>query len=287
MIDAHCHLDDPRFAEDLAAVLGRAEAAGVTEYVLAGVSPSGWSAQEALAAAYPQMSLTVGLHPWLCARASDDQAQELLAQLRARLADPARPRPVAVGEIGLHRAADTADDSLLAQERLFHAQLELAAAHDLPVVLHILRAHERALQVLRAHGPLRHGGLMHSYSGAPELVRPYAALGLSFSFTGPVTYPGARRPLEAVRAVPPDRLLLETDAPDQAPAHARAEAQRDGRAVGARNEPAFLQEIAAAVAAARGESLEEVQRSTAENTRRLFRLGGARAAFLAPDSRAR
>jgi TatD DNase family protein len=125
-------------------------------------------------------------------------------------------------------------------------------------MLHCLRAHD-ALLALLADEPLPAGGVLHSYSGSAEQVRPYAAFGLHFSFAGPLTYERARKPALAARAVARDRLLLETDAPDQTPRPHRG-----------RNEPAYLVETAAALATGLGLPLAEVHALTTENARRLF-----------------
>jgi TatD DNase family protein len=127
-------------------------------------------------------------------------------------------------------------------------------------VLHALRALDPLLALLREE-PLPAGGVLHSYSGSAEQVAPLAALGLHFSFAGAVTHERARRPLRAARAVPPERLLVETDAPDQTPRPHRG-----------RNEPALLPGIAAALAAAVGLSTAELDARTSRNARALFRL---------------
>jgi TatD DNase family protein len=124
----------------------------------------------------------------------------------------------------------------------------------------MLRAADPLLAVLARDG-LPAGGALHSYSGSAEQVAPFARLGLHFAFAGPVTYEKARKPLLAARAVPPDRLLLETDAPDQTPRPHRG-----------RCEPGFLAEVRDALAAALGMTSAEVDALTSENARRLFRL---------------
>jgi TatD DNase family protein len=138
--------------------------------------------------------------------------------------------------------------------------LALARKHRLPALLHGLRAHDPLLALLERDG-LPPGGVLHSFSGSAEQVAPFARLGLHFAFAGPVTYERARKPLLAARAVPPDRLLLETDAPDQTPRPHRG-----------RCEPAYLVEVAAALAAALGRPVAEVDALTSANARRLFRL---------------
>jgi TatD DNase family protein len=144
------------------------------------------------------------------------------------------------------------------QIEVLRGHLRLARRFELPVVLHCLKAHD-ALLALLAEEPLPAGGVLHSFSGSAEQVRAYLRFGLHFSFAGPVTYETAKKPLAAVRAVPEDRLLLETDAPDQTP-----------RPHHGRNEPAFIAEIAAAVARSLGATVEDVDAVTTSNARALF-----------------
>ena len=126
-----------------------------------------------------------------------------------------------------------------------------------PLVIHVLRAHDAAPRILREERAGEVGGVMHSYSGGADLVPVYRDLGLCFSFAGPVTYPNARRPLEAARAVPNELLLAETDAPDQS-------------SRGGRSEPAYVADVIAALAAARGVSTEAMAALTTKNACRLF-----------------
>lgn len=260
VFDSHCHLHDARVV-DAAAQIERARAAGVRGFLLAGVEPEGWLAEEALARAHAGIALSYGVHPQLVAERTDGECDAMVAALEAALDDRGRFAPSAIGEIGLD-AAGARRASLERQERIFRAQLATARARDLPIVLHILRTHGEALRVLRGDGIPRAGGVVHSYSGSPELVRDYLALGLHLSFAGPVTWTNARRAAESVRATPRERLLVETDAPDQTP-----EAHRPGA-----NEPAFLVDVVAAVALLRGEPFDAVAAATERNARALFRL---------------
>jgi TatD DNase family protein len=138
--------------------------------------------------------------------------------------------------------------------------MRLARRHGLPVLLHCLKAHDALMAVL-AEEPPTFGGVLHSFSGAPDQVKKYASFGLHFSFAGPVTYEGAKKPVAAAREVPPGLLLVETDSPDQAP-----------RPYHGRCEPAYLLEVTQGVARARGASVEEIAELTSANARRLFRL---------------
>jgi len=240
---------------DPEAQIARARARGVGGFLLAGVAPDGWAVEEQLRAAHPEIAIAFGVHPQLIAEVDDAEADALVGALEPALAR----KPAAIGEIGLDGYGERRA-SLERQERAFRAQLALARQLELPVVLHVLEAHARALAILRADGLPRAGGVMHSYSGSAELVREYVALGLHLSFAGPVCNAHAPKIHAAARAAPAERLLVETDAPFQTPAPCRP----------AQNEPAFLVEIIAALAQIRGESADALARSTAENARRLF-----------------
>jgi TatD DNase family protein len=260
VIDTHCHLDRPEFDADRDAALARARAAGVTDVVVPAIGPDGWEGLAALAAANRGVHFGLGVHPQLLPELDPRGDDRRLAELEAALG---RGGAVAVGECGLDGGTAEAGAAIDRQVAVLRGHLALARRFGLPVILHALRALEPLLAVLREE-PLPAGGVLHSFSGSAEQVGPFAALGLHFSFAGPVTYERARKPLLAARAVPPGRLLLETDAPDQTPRPHRG-----------RNEPALLPLVAGAVAAALGRSPAELEAETARSARALFRLASA------------
>lgn len=260
MFDSHCHLHDRRVV-DPAGQIARARVAGVRGFLLAGVNPDGWRVEEELARAHAGVVVAYGVHPQRIAELDDQESDRMVCALEAALEEGARVRPVAVGEIGLDGARERRA-SLPRQERTFRSQLALARAHELPVVLHLLDAHGRALELLKQDGLPGAGGVVHSYSGSAELAREYLALGLYLSFAGPIGNPSARKLREAARKVPRERLLVETDAPFQTPLPHRPLA----------NEPAFLVANVAALAQIRGEPADELAAFTEENARRLFGL---------------
>lgn len=258
MIDTHCHLDRAEFDADRDAALARARAAGVTDVVVPAIGPEGWAGLAAWAARTPGVHFGLGIHPQLLPQLDPRDDDRHLADLEAALS---RGGAVGVGECGLDGASVEAGASLERQVAVLRAQLGLARRFRLPVMLHALRAHHAMLALLREE-PLPHGGVLHSFSGSAEQVGLFAALGLHFSFAGSVTYERAKKPLAAARAVPRERLLVETDAPDQTPR------PRQGR-----NEPAFVAEVAAGVAGALGVSVAAVDALTSANARALFGIG--------------
>ena len=236
MIDSHCHLDLAAFDADHEAVLARAAAAGVEGILVPAIRPATWDRVRALAGGPVRIAL--GIHPQIVPELAPGE-RALTAEALARAARDAGA--LAIGECGLDGA--TGEREL--QEELLRIHVRAARLAQLPLVVHVLRAHDV-------------GGVMHSYSGGADLVPVYRDLGFAFSFAGPVTYANARRPLEAVRAVPAELLLVETDAPDQAPASHR----------GGRSEPAFVVEIVAAIAVATGRA--DIAAVTAANARRVL-----------------
>jgi TatD DNase family protein len=258
VIDSHCHLDAPAFDADREAVLARAARAGVTDIVVPGVEPGGWTRLLGLAGAGTGVHAALGIHPQALPGLDPADDDRHLADLESLLA---RGGAVAVGECGLDGPVAAAGAPLDRQIAVLRGHLRIARRLGLPVILHSLRAGETMRELLAEDG-VPAGGVLHGFSGSAEQVAPLSALGLHFSFAGPVTYPSARKPIAAARAVPPERLLVETDAPDQTPVPHR----------GARNEPAHLPLVVEGLARALGTSASEVAARTARNARRLFRL---------------
>jgi TatD DNase family protein len=255
MIDTHCHLDDPSFEPDREAVVSRARSAGVTAIVIPAVRPRTFDRVRALAARYPEVRVALGVHPQIVPDLDDDERSAVPRWLARELSESGA---VAVGECGLDGGTGEQDE----QERLFLAQIAVARELRLPLLVHVLRAHDRAPRLLEEAGADAVGGILHSYSGGADLVARYRDLGFAFSFAGPITYENARRPVEAARAIPGELLCAETDAPDQAPSPHR----------GTRSEPAYLREIQRGLARARGVDEESLDRLVTGNARRVLRL---------------
>lgn len=263
LVDAHCHLNSGRLGAPVDEVVAEARAVGVETFVLAGVAPEEWRDQRALAARYPGAVFPVfGLHPQWIAEVDEAAVADGLAALERELAGAAPP--VALGETGLDGLTPARKASLALQEGAFREHLRLSARYDTPIVLHLLKATGRALEVLREVGVPPAGGVVHSFGGAPEVALAYVKMGLHVSFCGSLTYPQSRRLVAAAAALPLDRVLIETDTPDQAPHPHRGEVNR----------PALLPLVLHALAEARGEPVAHVAEATAANARRLYRLPG-------------
>lgn len=267
-IDAHCHLADPRWVNELNAVLDRSRAAGVGRWLQGGVDPQDWKRQRELVARHPEeIWPSFGLHPWWVRELSrsDSDIKAGLAELEAAIL---RGEARALGETGLDFSGDPALWEGAAKTRqvaAFEAQLRLGRAHRLPIVLHVVRAHGVALAILEAGGRLAAGGLVHSFSGSFESARRYIELGLLISVGASVVRRKGFETLKrAVVRIPPDALVLESDAPDQPP---EGWTERTGSPW---NEPASLREVAEAVGKLRGEPPEAVLDRSARNIERVF-----------------
>ncbi len=258
MIDAHCHLDDPRFDLDREEVLRQGREAGVTAWLVAGVDPHQWARGAALARSRADIGCAYGLHPWAVARmGSMGEVEQALAILHQRLEEE---EAAGLGETGLDASRFVPDGTLPLQTHAFIQQVGMSREKNLPLVLHVLKAHDSALALLRREGVGPAGGMVHSFSGSAEQAREYLRLGLHLSFGPSVCRPDAEKLRRAAREVPQDRLLAETDCPDQPPpTHA-----------GARNEPRWLTEVMASLAEIRREDPSKVAEFTAENARTLF-----------------
>lgn len=256
-IDGHCHLADLRWETRRDALLHAAQAAGITGWVQGGVDPEDWERQRVLKQAWPGVVPVFGLHPWWIA----EQTTPILEAAWQQLISTADL--VAIGETGLDRARQRGERaSYRFQRELFERHLQLAQDRKLPVILHIVQAHDEALTILSRFAGLQ--GLVHSFSESPALAERYLALGWHLSVGAEVTRPNAKL-TAAIPHIPADRLILETDAPDQAPFAA-------GRRKSGLNEPINLLVMAQATAELRGTSREEVLRTSTANLRKLFDL---------------
>ncbi|MGB0589570.1 MAG: TatD family hydrolase [Myxococcota bacterium] len=262
MIDAHCHLDLPAFRGQVSQALERASKAGVEAAIIAGVDPEGWDRQRELAAAHPNLHVTFGIHPWAVAKLDDEGLDAALGALDMALRPTDGVHPVGLGELGLDRGRRVPKDSVPRQIRAFRHQLALARACDLPVVLHVVKAHGLALELAKADNLPTAGAMVHAFSGSPEVATEWVRLGAHVSFSTAIARPQSRRLRAACRVIPSDRLLAETDSPDQS-----ADPSGHGH-----NEPAHLPLAISAIAASRGVSSGEIASLTVANTRRLFNL---------------
>ncbi|MCJ2542579.1 TatD family hydrolase [Thermostichus vulcanus] len=256
-VDTHVHLNYPDFAEDLPEVAQRWREAGIHRLVHSCVTPEEFPQLQAIADQYPEVFLSVGLHPLEARQWQPDMAAQI-AQLAA-----ADPRVVAIGETGLDfYKSDPADIEL--QKQAFQAQIAIAQSQDLALIIHCRDAaeatHQMLSQAIAEAGPVR--AVMHCWSGSPAETREFVALGCFVSFSGIVTFKNAQLVRDSALEVPLSQLLIETDCPFLAPTPFR----------GKRNEPAYVERVAHTLADLLHISPEQLAEQTSQNAAQLFRL---------------
>jgi len=255
LIDTHAHLDDQRFVDDLPDVLRRAEVAGVERVLTIGIDAATSRAAVELAGRHPLIRAVVGIQPNSLAETKPGDWDAIL-----KLTE--NPTVVGIGETGLDRYWDRAPLSL--QEEYFIRHLELCRRLARPVVVHCREAEADVVRVLRAEfdrsGPIR--GVMHSFTGDAATARACIEMGLHISFAGMVTFKNNQALRDVARAIPLDRLLVETDSPYLAPMPHR----------GKRNEPAFVKHTAECLAGVLAIPFADLAAPTTRNARVLFGL---------------
>jgi TatD DNase family protein len=258
-LDSHCHVTADEFVEDRAEVLDRAAAGGVEAFIGIG---SGYGVRHneravLLAEEDARVFAMVGVHPHEASELDADSRERLIAWL-------AHPRVVGVGECGLDYHYMNSPREV--QRSVFAEQLGWARDRELPVSLHVRgdepNAFDEALDIWQAEGDGRLQGVLHCYTGSTEFAKRAIDTGLLVSFSGILTFNGASELRDTARALPIDRLLVETDAPLLAPQGHR----------GQRNEPAWVAKVGAVLAETQGRAVEEVAAITTHNARQLFGL---------------
>ncbi|MCV6588087.1 MAG: TatD family hydrolase [Marinobacterium sp.] len=252
LIDTHCHLDFPVLRQQSSILLQAAADVGVSEVVVPGVLAENWEILQQFCASDIRLKPAFGLHPCFMSQHSECDLQ----RLPELLTDPAT---VAVGEIGLDLFIEGAD--LNAQRRLLVAQLQLAKQTELPVLLHVRKAHDQMLKELRQLR-LPRGGIVHAFSGSLQQARQYIALGFLLGFGGALSYERATKLRALVAELPLEAIVLETDAPDMPLSQWR----------GQPNRPERVAEVAQLIAQLRGIELAEVAAVTTASARQLLAL---------------
>ena len=252
LVDSHCHLDFPAFAEDFDQVLARARDAGVGCMWTIGTHVTRFDKVLAIAEAHDDVYCTVGIHPHEAAKEPEVDADRLIA-----LAD--HPKVVGFGETGLDYFYEHSPRE--AQKRSFAVHIEAARRANLPVVIHTRDAEVDTIEILEREAEKgAFSGLVHCFSGGDDLAKAALDCGLYISISGVVTFKKADALRETIRSVPVENLLVETDAPYLAPVPRR----------GKRNEPAFVAHTAARVAEIAGQTPDAFAETTTDNFFRLF-----------------
>ena len=260
LYDAHNHLQDDRFAGRQSELLAACEKSGIAGMVVNGACEGDWPQVLALARENEIVLPSFGYHPWYVQERTPDWVKNLEKFLDAV--------PSAVGEIGLDRWKP--DLPYAGQEEVFLAQLRVAAARNLPVSIHCLRAWGRLLELLQENPRPARGLVLHSFGGPAEMIPAFTKLGAYFSFPGYFLHERKLRQREAFKKVPPDRLLIETDAPDQLLPDANILHPLAGVHGKPLNHPANLPAVYAGLAEFLGEKVETLAARVEQNFLRVF-----------------
>jgi TatD DNase family protein len=257
VIDSHCHIAGPEFAEDLDAVVTRARMAGLAHalVILAAEDAAELEGAAAVSACWADVRFSIGVHPHAAGRFASDAAS---AAEQVAAAIDAQPLARGLGEIGLDYHYDFAPREV--QQDVFRQQVRLARNRRLPIVIHTREADDDTFRILEEERAAETGGVFHCFTGNRETARRALDLGFHISLAGIVTFPKALELKEVARLVPADRLLIETDSPFLAPVPFR----------GKRNEPAHVVRVAETIAELRGMTAAAVGSTALENFRRLF-----------------
>ncbi|SDB99891.1 TatD family hydrolase [Paraburkholderia lycopersici] len=247
-IDTHCHLDAAEFDADRDAVAAAAQAAGVGRIVIPAVARENFATVRALAHRTGGAVYALGIHPLYTPQAREDDLEALRREVEASLDDP---RFVGIGEIGLDYFVPGLDDAR--QQHFYDAQLRLAREFDLPAICHVRKSQDQVLKGLRRNGVK--SGIAHAFNGSFQQARAFIDHGLHLGFGGNVTFERALQIRRLAQQLPLEAIVVETDAPDIAPAWRYRE----------RNTPDQVPRIGAVLAGLRGLSAEELALGTTAN----------------------
>lgn len=248
-IDTHCHLDLPIFDADRQKILKRCRQSGIAKIIIPGIDAKGWSHLLSLCRFEPSLFPALGLHPVFLEQHHPSDIQKL-----EQLTD--QVKPVAIGEIGLDYYLKELDRTR--QKVLFETQLNIARHVHLPVLLHVRKAHDDALSILRRIRVV--GGIAHAFNGSLQQAKQYIDLGFKLGFGGALTYQRATHLRTLAGQLPLDSIVLETDAPDMVVSQHHGE----------RNSPEYLIDCFDALAEIRQEERGEIEAQTTKNTNAVF-----------------
>ncbi len=252
LIDTHCHLDVAEFDADRSVILERCRSAGIVGIVVPAIHVAGWKKLLELCRHEADLHPALGLHPVYINSHRD-------ADLTALEEALAIEKPLAVGEIGLDFFLSELD--LHRQVEIFEAQLSIAREANLPVLLHVRKAHDQVLAALRRiRVP---GGIAHAFNGSQQQARQYLELGFKLGFGGTLTYERSKKIRQLAQDLPLEAIVLETDAPDMVVSQHRGE----------RNSPEYLPEVLMALSEVRDEDVSNLADQTTQNACDLLGIG--------------
>lgn len=251
LIDTHCHIDVEDFDADRNEILARCRQQGIARIVVPAVLASSWQSLLDLCRRESGLLPALGLHPVYLTQHSDADIESLAAWVE-------REKPVAVGEIGLDYFVETLDRER--QQHLFELQLRVARDADLPIILHVRKAHDQVLAILKRYKV--RGGIAHAFNGSLQQAQQYIDLGFKLGFGGMLTYERSNKLRRLAKELPLDVIVLETDAPDMTVAAHRGE----------RNSPEYLLDCLQSLAEVRGEDPLMVAAATTRNAEQILGL---------------
>lgn len=250
LIDSHCHFDFPDFDDDREEIWQQCQNSGITHLIIPGTRPDTWQQMAAKCHKKPTWFFSVGLHPYFLSSAFPmDIALQTMA---SHLEDP---KCIGIGECGLDKRLDT---PMELQRDVFEQQLNLATRHQVPTIIHSVKAHNETLHHLKHHPNLR--GVIHAFSGSYETAKQFVDKGFYIGVGGVITYPNATKTREAIEKLPIDCMVLETDSPDM-PLYGQHQK---------RNNPIHLIDIANQLAELKNLPFHTVASQTTKNTTQLF-----------------
>lgn len=280
LFDAHCHLQDPRILTMAPQLIQKSLETGVVHFAVNGVSEKDWHQVKQMSHSYPSVIPCFGLHPWFIRERTPNWFTTLKQYLDSNPSS-------SVGEIGLDKGSHGKQIDFTDQVAVFQQQLELATELNKPASIHCVRAFGDLLEIMKSVGPFPAGVILHSFLGSPEMVPDLAKLGAYFSFSGFLMSMKPQKAKKLVNAVPLDRILLETDAPDAVPSSdlsslflvegdPNADVSQPMLPKGMLNHPANIHSVLAYVASLLEKSKEEVAEISCSNALRLFSYEGSK-----------
>ena len=248
LIDSHCHIDFPEFAQDFEEVMANANMAGVEQFVIPGVQASQWQSLIQFCEQNLSCHYALGIHPYFLDSFQPNDLKSLEKLL-------SKQQAVAVGECGI----DSSIENIPLQQQVFESQITLANKFEKPLIVHHRKSHHLIMQSFNKVKP-QHGGVIHAFSGSLQDAKKYTQLGFKLGIGGVITYERAKKTRSVVAQVPLESLVLETDSPDM---------PLSGRQ-GERNEPKYLPEVFQHLSQLKGLPPLHVAEQTYLNTKSLF-----------------
>ncbi|MGE4571961.1 MAG: TatD family hydrolase [Candidatus Izemoplasmatales bacterium] len=253
LIDSHVHLNDEQLFTKIESLIDKANAVGVSAFVVVGYDIDSSKLAIELANMYDSIYALIGIHPSEASYVKDSDLEWIEKKL-------SHPKVKGIGEIGLDYHWDK--NLMDKQKALFIKQIQIANKHKMPISVHMRDATEDTYQIIKTYKDKDLPGVMHCYSGSKESMQQFIDLNMYISLAGPVTFKNANTPKEVAASVPMDRLLVETDSPYLAPVPYR----------GKQNQPRNVEFIAKEIAKIKNISFKELAEKTYENTVKLFNL---------------